>query len=73
MAQVGCRARVDHRAPAAHMALPMVENRVTNEILEYGVARRRPCVVSEVLFGGAVGADRYSCEYDRSYGDHRDE
>jgi hypothetical protein len=55
MAQVGCRACVDHRAPAAHMALPMVENRVTNEILEYGVARRRPCVVSEVLFGGPSG------------------
>jgi hypothetical protein len=55
MTQVGCRARVDRRALAAHMPLPMVENRLANGIQEYEVAHRRPCVMSEVLFGGPSG------------------
>jgi hypothetical protein len=55
MAQISCRARVDRRALAAHMPLPMVENRLANGIQEYEVAHRRPCVMSEVLFGGPSG------------------
>jgi hypothetical protein len=55
MAQVRCRVRVDRMALAAHMAVSMVGNRLANGIQGYGVGRRRPCGVGEVLFGGPSG------------------